>query len=312
MLRNFGFPALAVAVLSMPAFAADLPSRVPAPVFVPPPAFVWSGVYIGATAGYAKAFHHYDDLQGAFLGYPGLADARSDGFALGGTLGINFQAGSFVYGIETDLSWLNNETTYVDPNGGINNFFPSETNKLNYLGTVRGRLGLAVDRTLIYFTAGLAYADVQNAVQYNSFRFPTSNVPFYNVDTTQFGWVVGAGVEGPELDDQGRGAVRGSRHGRLELDVSASRLSGLPPQRQLQPALGYVGGDHPRRRELQVRLAYAGAGDCAILSARVRRVSIAAARNAGLSAQVGGIRRRGPPTRADEHGGKRIRAMAVG
>jgi outer membrane immunogenic protein len=195
MLRNFGFPALAVAVLSMPAFAADLPSRVPAPVFVPPPAFVWSGVYIGATAGYAKAFHHYDDLQGAFLGYPGFADARSDGFALGGTLGINFQAGSFVYGIETDLSWLNNETTYVDPNGGINNFFPSETNKLNYLGTVRGRLGLAVDRTLIYFTAGLAYADVQNAVQYNSFRFPTSNVPFYNVDTTQFGWVVGAGVE---------------------------------------------------------------------------------------------------------------------
>jgi hypothetical protein len=45
-----------------------------------------------------------------------------------------------VYGIETDINWLSNKTTYVDPNGAINNFYPSATNRLNYLGTVRGRL----------------------------------------------------------------------------------------------------------------------------------------------------------------------------
>ena len=149
----------------------------------------------GATAGFANGFHTYDDLAGAFLGYPGLSNAQSKGFAAGGTLGFNLQAGSFVYGLEADLSWLNNKSTYVDPNGAINNFFPSETNRLYVLGTVRGRLGLAVDRSLFYFTAGLAFGEVANSVQYNSFKFPTFNIPSYNVDSTRFGWVVGSGLE---------------------------------------------------------------------------------------------------------------------
>jgi opacity protein-like surface antigen len=34
--------------------------------------------------------------------------------------------------------------------------------RINFLGTVRGRLGLAVDRTLLYFTAGFAYPDFTN------------------------------------------------------------------------------------------------------------------------------------------------------
>jgi hypothetical protein len=114
------------------------------------PTFNWSGVYLGATAGYANGFHSFDDLAGAFLGYPGLANDQSQGFAGGGTLGINWQDGSLVYGLETDIDWLSNKSSYVDPNGAINNFYPSETNRLDYLGTVRGRVGLAVDRTLLY------------------------------------------------------------------------------------------------------------------------------------------------------------------
>ena len=195
MLRKIALSAATIVTISTTALAADLARPVAAPVFVPPPAFSWAGIYVGATAGYARGYHHYDDLQGAFLGYPGFSDQRSNGFAFGGTLGVNFQAGSLVYGLETDINWLTNSVTYVDPNGGINNFFPSVTNDLNYIGTLRGRLGLAVDRTLVYFTAGLAYAGVENTIQYNSFRFPTWNVPYYNVDTTRVGWVVGAGVE---------------------------------------------------------------------------------------------------------------------
>ena len=103
MLRRFALSAAAVAAISTTALAADLPIRAPAPVFVPPPAFSWAGIYIGVTAGYARGYHHYDDLQGAFLGYPGFADSRSDGFAFGGTLGVNFQTGSLVYGLETDI-----------------------------------------------------------------------------------------------------------------------------------------------------------------------------------------------------------------
>ncbi len=195
MFRKTCFLTTLIATLSTSAFGADLPSRVAPPLFIPPPAFTWAGVYLGATAGFAQGFHSYDDLAGGFLGYPGLANMRSSGFAGGGTLGVNFQAGNLVYGLETDINWLSNKTNYVDPNGAINAFYPSESNRLNYLGTVRGRLGLAVDRTLIYFTAGLAYANVNDNIHHNSNLFPTFNTPYFSVNSTRFGWVVGAGVE---------------------------------------------------------------------------------------------------------------------
>ncbi len=175
--------------------AADLAPPVGPPVYIPPPLFTWAGFYLGGVAGYANGFHSFDDLGGAFLGYPGLSNDQSRGFAGGGTLGINWQTGSLVYGLETDLSWLSNKTTYVDPNGAINNFYPSETNRLNDLGTVRGRFGLAVDRTLFYLTAGFAYGQVTNTAVYNSLRFPTSNTPYFNIDSTRFGWVAGSGLE---------------------------------------------------------------------------------------------------------------------
>lgn len=174
--------------------AADL-APPPGLIYMPPPAFTWAGPYVGVTAGYANGFHSFDDLAGAFLGYPGLANDQSKGFAGGGIVGFNLQAGSLVYGIEADLSWLGNKSAYVDPNGAVNNFYPSETNRLNDLGTVRGRLGLAVDRTLFYFTAGLAIGEVVNTAQYNSSKFPTTGTPAFNIDSTRAGWVVGSGLE---------------------------------------------------------------------------------------------------------------------
>jgi hypothetical protein len=50
--------------------AADLALPPPAPVYFAPPAFSWAGLYLGGTVGFANAFHTYDDLAGAFLGYP--------------------------------------------------------------------------------------------------------------------------------------------------------------------------------------------------------------------------------------------------
>ena len=155
----------------------------------------WTGFYVGATAGYADGDHGSDDLAGAFLGYPDLAYGQSRGFAGGGTLGVNRQSGSLVYGLEADISWLTNETNFVDPNAGINNFYPSTTNRLNFLGTARGRLGLAVDNTMIYGTAGYAYGGVENTARYNSLLFPTNNTPNFDVKSTRSGWVVGGGVE---------------------------------------------------------------------------------------------------------------------
>ncbi len=195
MLSKSLLAAVGIAALSTSALAADLPPRVAPPVYVPPPAFTWAGVYLGVTAGYAEGFHTFNDLNGTFDGYPGLANTQSGGFAGGGTLGVNLQAGSLVYGLETDINWLSNRTTYLDPNV-INNYQPYESNRLNYLGTVRGRLGLAVDRTMIYFTAGLAYANVHNTFySVSSNGSPTFELPDFNASSTRFGWVVGAGVE---------------------------------------------------------------------------------------------------------------------
>jgi outer membrane immunogenic protein len=82
--------------------ASDLPPPAVAPIYIPPPTFTWAGPYLGGTVGFANGFHSYDDLAGAFLGYPGLSNAQSKGFAGGGTLGFNLQGGSFVYGLEAD------------------------------------------------------------------------------------------------------------------------------------------------------------------------------------------------------------------
>ena len=219
--------------------------------------FNWSGVYLGATAGYANGFHTFDDLAGAFLGYPGLSNDQTRGFAGGGTLGINWQAGTLVYGLETDIDWLSNKSSFVDPNGGINNFYPSETNRLDFLGMVRGRLGLAIDRTLLYVTAGLAYGEVANTVQYNSFNFPTFNTPYFHDNSTRFGWVVGSGLEHAWTPNW---TVKGEA---LYAELDSPNATWVSPGSQTFPANTIfnerfnTGGDYPRWPELQAHLVWA-------------------------------------------------------
>ena len=60
------------------------------------PPFTWTGFYVGGTAGYANANHSSDDVAGAFLGYPDLTNGQSQGFAGGGTLGVNLLSGQLV------------------------------------------------------------------------------------------------------------------------------------------------------------------------------------------------------------------------
>ena len=90
--------------------------------------------------------------------------------------GYNFQNGPWVLGIEGDVAYTWNENSYF---GGL---VEAGT---DWQGSLRGRVGYAIDRTLIYGTAGLAvtnaYIDVPSA-------------PF-SLDDTLVGWTVGAGIE---------------------------------------------------------------------------------------------------------------------
>lgn len=163
----------AVAALATGAIAADLPVYQAEPAYVAPVqpvAYDWTGLYVGVQGGYAFG----DSDNGV----------SPEGALVGGTVGYNHQFGQFVAGIEADLSYSDIEDTYnFDTVAGP----ASSSLELDYLATVRGRLGYAWDRTLIYATGGVAFGDVTVDV---------SNPAGDNSEEdTAVGYVLGAGVE---------------------------------------------------------------------------------------------------------------------
>ncbi|MFG1377143.1 outer membrane protein [Xanthobacter autotrophicus] len=145
---------LAGVVLAAPAVAADLSGRYPAPYVQPVAAFTWTGFYIGANAGY---------------GWGSTVNSDPGGFIGGFQAGYNFQfANPFVLGIETDFNFSGLSA------GGYS---------LDYLGTVRARLGWSFDRVLVYGTGGFAYGQ------------SSLDVLGLSSSSTQTGWTIGAGAE---------------------------------------------------------------------------------------------------------------------
>jgi outer membrane immunogenic protein len=166
--------ALAVTTaLGTAAHAADLPARLapPAPLVAAVPVFTWTGFYIGVNAGYGWNTNN-DDV--VINGTTYEADDEG-GFVGGGQVGYNYQIGSFVVGLETDIQ-------YADI-GGDNDFggILDDDDSESWFGTVRARAGYAFDRALIYATGGLAYGEVSNG--------------FSSSDDVSVGWTIGAGVE---------------------------------------------------------------------------------------------------------------------
>jgi outer membrane immunogenic protein len=134
----------------------------PAPVYTP--AQSWTGFYLGVNGGYGWTNSDYYD------------SSPSGGFG-GGQIGYNWQGalglGSpWVLGIEADLQ-----------GSGISDSYGGYEVGLNYFGTVRGRVGYAIDRTLLYVTGGYAYGEVE----FKDGRWSASD--------TQTGYVIGGGLE---------------------------------------------------------------------------------------------------------------------
>jgi outer membrane immunogenic protein len=152
-----------------PAFAADLAA---APRYTKAPAMVapvnnWGGFYIGAMGGYGK---ENTSSVGALSG--GIA---------GGTVGYNWQMGSVVLGLEADAAWSD-----IGASAGIPGFV-TVNDKINDLGTVRGRVGYAVGPVLLYGTGGFAWADNKLTTTIFNTSFSQSQV--------HTGWTAGAGAE---------------------------------------------------------------------------------------------------------------------
>jgi len=159
------------------AHAADLPLKAAAaPVAVP--AASWQGWYAGIHLGAAS-------VGGDNWGYDDVNQYGSRGtvFIGGGQLGYNWQNGNFVYGWEGDISGL----TDSHVNSLDSCCSGQYGNNINWLSTIRGRMGLAVGNTMGYVTAGVAVGGVDNT-QHFSFGD-------YSNSKTRWGWAVGGGIE---------------------------------------------------------------------------------------------------------------------
>lgn len=157
------FAALALVATVAPAFAADLPRRAaPQQSFATAPIFTWTGFYLGVNAGGA---------WGKFTRDARGIDADSS-FVGGVTAGYNQQFGNFVAGVEGDYNYSGIEEKRLGLKASLSSF-----------GTLRGRLGIAFDRALVYGTGGYA------------FGFGNLSILGLKESNTHQGYVVGGGIE---------------------------------------------------------------------------------------------------------------------
>ncbi len=191
--------ALAVSMVAFSAAgasAADMAVKaLPPPTITP--IFDWTGFYAGLNGGYGWSNRTNDTVfvTSATVA-PALQTVSPSGGFGGGQLGYNFQRGGFVSGVEADLQWagIKDSSTTLYPTG-IGNLVPftyRASLDLEWFGTVRGRIGYAFDRTLVYVTGGLAYGQVAYSASY---FFNTPNIALPNRRNVDAGWVIGGGVE---------------------------------------------------------------------------------------------------------------------
>ena len=197
--------------------AADIPAPVyksPPPVVAP--AYNWTGSYIGVHAGAAwltstDTITPGNGLQASFFVPPtSIATSlplNSTGFIGGGQLGYNWQFNPmWVAGLEADFSGTSLSHTVSLPGPGNATRIMTASDKLDWFGTVRGRIGVTpTDRALFYVTGGLAYGHVSLSTALTRPGFVpggppdgcagNNNCQSGSVSDTRIGWTIGGGLE---------------------------------------------------------------------------------------------------------------------
>ncbi|HET7851091.1 MAG TPA: outer membrane protein [Pseudolabrys sp.] len=185
-------------VMAPPVFAADVPVK--APAAAPVSYFSWAGPYVGLHAGYAWSADPGVGCTvsppgsqsacmdgGVFLGAP---DVNTKGFMGGLQLGYNWQvSNNWVFGIETDFSGMDVHDAAHFATTDPNYANAQVASRYDWLGTVRGRAGFAMDRTLIYATGGFAYARLSQSY------FDGNPAHSASASGVRTGWTVGAGLQ---------------------------------------------------------------------------------------------------------------------
>jgi outer membrane immunogenic protein len=200
-MRKLLLGSVALIMMSVPVLAADMPVKVK-PL---PPAWSWTGCYVGLNVGYTWARFRKSDVRqlsattGAVVTTFNDFAFDDDGASGGAQIGCNWQNGVIVWGVEADIQVTSVEARTVFDNAIFNvpsaAFDTQVASALRWFGTARGRVGWTVTpTTLLYVTGGFAYGQDRSSVY-----FPTAaggQTTFYASDSqTHFGYTVGVGAE---------------------------------------------------------------------------------------------------------------------
>jgi outer membrane immunogenic protein len=180
------------------ASAADLmPAK--APRYAPPPAFSWTGFYVGGHFGAGwgtidTSINGLTECGGGGCGtenFPGsipISSHNLNGFLGGATVGWNWQTNPWlVLGVEGDFTWTGIDGTA--PCTSIAEAFSCKT-EIDWMADVTGRVGVIVDRALVYVKGGAVWAHSKYTGS-SSFEEPIT----LTAKDTRFGGLLGVGVE---------------------------------------------------------------------------------------------------------------------
>lgn len=162
----------------------------------------WSGLYFGANGGIG-----WNDSQVASdFDYQGQTaqsivdqiDGEQSALTGGAMLGYNFQYDHVVLGVEAELNYLG----FNDNDSTVRNLDAYSATKdvsleASWYSTLRGRAGVATLGILLYGTGGLAYGNMEASASVNATDIATGESVKWDgsSDSTNWGWVAGAGVE---------------------------------------------------------------------------------------------------------------------
>jgi outer membrane immunogenic protein len=172
----------------------------------------WQGFYVGINGGFADTtFDTSRDVttNGGYVAQDVLdieaisaISLSQSEFSGGIQAGFNWVGSGMVFGVEGDFNMANSsESASVTGNwtifyGGANAHTTTVETNLEWLATLRARLGMSAGGNLLYVTGGAAFAEADFTQGFSETTFP---VPFSSVTATETltGWTAGAGVEIP-------------------------------------------------------------------------------------------------------------------